>query len=77
MYTEKCKNCDFDLDGGDILEVLKSKFPHKETEELEEWASGYGWSKEKPEHFSKKVGIYDLKKDEISYYVCPHCKEKI
>lgn len=65
---KECPYCKFNLDGGDIYEVLRSSKEYNKysNEEIKKFAENYGWSETKKIHASKLIGV-DLK------YKCPNC----
>jgi hypothetical protein len=69
---KECPNCGFNLDDGDIYDVLKSlkEYESFSDEQIIKFAEGYGWKKNKKKHFSKLIGI-GLK------FKCPECEQFI
>jgi hypothetical protein len=69
-----CRYCGFDLNDGDIYEVLKSKpdYQKKSNEEVMKIAGYYGWTPENKKFFSKEMTIEFECKGQIT--ICPDCK---
>jgi hypothetical protein len=73
----KCEHCSFDLDGGDVYEVLRKMKEYRGTtdEEVMSVARMYGYTEENRKHFSKAViQQYDDKQQET---ICCHCRKKL
>lgn len=67
-----CRYCTENLDGGDVYEVLREKYPDKTDAEIERAARSYGWTKEQPIRFSYEVIVQP---DRMPQYTeCPTCK---
>jgi len=65
---KECPHCKFNLDDGDIYEVLRGHESYKKysDEEVKQFAGHYGWTETNRIHGSKLIGV-DLK------YMCPNC----
>jgi hypothetical protein len=68
--STQCRYCNFDLDDGDILEVL-SKDPYYAQADLLKICSSYGWTVENKCRFSKVKIIQFDRKPQIE--ICPEC----
>lgn len=75
----ECKHCNYNLDAGDIYEVLKSdkdKYLNGTGNYLESdilnSAKYYGWSYDNKKHFTIVLSI--KYKDGTSIKVCPNCR---
>lgn len=66
-----CKHCEANLNDGDIFDVLKMKHSDLKDEIIEEYASGYGWTKENKKQFSRKIIVQPVNKPQ--YEMCPDC----
>lgn len=65
-----CPSCGANFDGGSIWETgLKM---HGSEEEADRYAEAYGATRTKG-RWGRQIGIYDLKRDMTSYYMCPDC----
>lgn len=70
----ECKHCSFNLDAGDIYEVLKSDYKgdnYFESDILES-AKHYGWSQNNKKHFTVVISMKF--NDGTSIKVCPNCR---
>lgn len=82
---DSCPECNKSFNRRDILEhFLEAKnnpkhpqhsyYKNKSIESIEETASLYGYTKEKPKYFSDVIGIkYQGVYDGILAWQCPHC----
>lgn len=66
-----CRYCTETLDGGDVFEVLRERYPDRTDAQIERDARQYGWTKEDPIHFSHEVIIQPDK--EPQFTICPAC----
>ena len=64
-----CRYCNYNLDDGDIYEVLKSLYPDHDTLKM---AGYYGWTPENKKSFSKEIIIQFPNQPQIK--ICPECK---
>jgi predicted RNA-binding Zn-ribbon protein involved in translation (DUF1610 family) len=74
-FEYPCEHCGFDLDGGDIYEVMKSHRPDLSEEKLHEEVSSFGWYPENKKRFYKYVGHVSLEEDRVTHYICPKCEK--
>lgn len=68
-----CKNCNSDLDGGDIFQHFL--YVYNDTEKALESAKMYGWSEKNKLRFSKAFIVQP--DDKPQYMVCNVCKKNI
>lgn len=68
-----CRYCDYNLDGGDIYQVLSELDEYKKlnSEEMSIIAGHYGWTPNNKKRFDKIVIIQFDNKPQIE--VCPKC----
>ncbi len=68
-----CRYCNYNLDDGDIFEVLSNleEYKNYSKDEIINVARDYGWSQDNPKHFSKIHIIQFPIKPQIE--VCPEC----
>ena len=68
-----CPNCGMDFDGGLIWDTGLEMY---EDEELaDDYAKAYGATRTTG-RWSKCVGIYDMRKDMTTSWMCPECKHE-
>ena len=69
---KRCLSCDFNLEGEDIFEALKTLY----GEDLAlKWASDYGWTKENPISFRNDIGVEIPEYyDGVVFLMCPKCE---
>ena len=75
-----CPECGYSWDGGDVLEVMKSRNPKLSGGDylIGEAKKMYGWTPENPRRFSKLVtiepsdGDYDFDGSN-GFHQCPNC----
>jgi hypothetical protein len=68
-----CRYCDYNLDNGDIYQVLSELDEYKKlnSEEISITARAYGWTPNNKKRFNKIVIIQFDNKPQIE--VCPKC----
>lgn len=83
---DNCPECNNSFNRKDVLEYFMeaknnsnhpqhSHYKDKTDEQIEETASFYGYTREKPQFFSDIIGIeYQGVYDGILAWQCPHCK---
>jgi hypothetical protein len=71
-----CRYCNFDLDGGDIYEVLKVHplYMDRLDREIRKIAENYGWTDENKLHFNKSIIIQFNEHHKEQVEICPMCK---
>ncbi len=74
-HVSHCPHCKSLLDGKDIYQCFFDDYQDKAK--ALDYASSYGWTKERPTCFSRLIGVYDMEQDRTTHYECPDCKEKI
>lgn len=74
-----CPECGYSWDGGDVLEIMKSRNVNVSDEDLLKQAKRfYNWTPENPRRFSHLIyiepsdGDYDFT-GQNGYYQCPNC----
>lgn len=66
-----CRYCNYNLDGGDILTVLKNKYPHLSQIDVMKKAMLYGYTPENQLHF---INILIVQPDnKTQYETCINC----
>ncbi len=68
----QCRHCTENLDGGDVLEVLREKYPDVGEEELVRMAADYGWTRETPIRFSREIAV-QTERGDPEFTICPAC----
>jgi hypothetical protein len=74
-----CPECGYSWDGGDVLEIMKSRNVNVSDEDLLKQAKRfYNWTPENPRRFNNLIyiepsdGDYDFT-GQNGYYQCPNC----
>ena len=67
-----CRHCSFDLEIGDVFDVLKQKHPELSDEEIGKKAALYGWKPFARVSFTKERIVQS--EDGPQYTECPSCK---
>lgn len=70
-----CKYCNFNLDIGDIYEVLRASENYMNDDKAYEAALMYGWSENNKKRFDKSLLIKD--ENGNLYATCPNCDSRL
>ena len=71
MIPKTCPRCNANFELQDIYEHFLKEY--NDPKEALETAEMYGWTKDKPQRFSRIIGIYDINKDRTTHWQCPDC----
>ena len=66
-----CRYCNYNLDDGDVFEVLSNVYKNYTKEEIIIMAGDYGWTSSNKIRFSKTLIIQFDNKPQIE--ICPKC----
>lgn len=62
-----CRDCNADLDAGDIFDVLRESYPEDITDyEVECIAKSYGWNRQDKKRFTRELHFN-------KFVICPYC----
>ena len=67
-----CRYCTENLDGGDVFEALRERYPDQTEAETLRAARSYGWRKEQPIRFSREVTV-QTERGDPEFTICPVC----
>jgi hypothetical protein len=73
MSDFHCRHCGFDLDGGDVYEVLRGMkyYKDKSDEEVLVCASNYGYTTENRKRFNKVIVLQPTNEE-----ICKACRQR-
>lgn len=70
-----CKYCNFNLDVGDIYEVLRASGNYMNDDKVYEAALMYGWTEKNKKRFDKSLLVKD--ENDNVYPTCPNCESRL